>query len=80
MLRVGMGKVSVLSEMAPSALRQQLPERSHRASWLAGRVLLSTLLSPACVPLSFMDEMASRTSKKTFRYGLTSAIAAMTLR
>ena len=51
MLRVGMGKVSVLSEMAPSVLRQQVPERTHRASWLAGRVLLSTLLSPACVPV-----------------------------
>lgn len=50
MLRVGMGKISVLSERAPPALCQQEPEKSHRASWLAGRVLLSTLLSPTCVP------------------------------
>ncbi|VTP17483.1 4'-phosphopantetheinyl transferase sfp [Phytobacter ursingii] len=51
MLRVGLGKISVLSEMAPPAVRQLEPEKSHRASWLAGRVLLSTLLSPACVPV-----------------------------
>lgn len=50
MLRVGVGKISVLSEMASPALRQQEPEKSQRASWLAGRVLLSTMLSPAPVP------------------------------
>lgn len=50
MLRVGVGKISALSDMASPALRQQEPEKSQRASWLAGRVLLSAMLSPAAVP------------------------------
>lgn len=50
MLQVAVGKISVLSAIASSALLEQDPVRSRRASWLAGRVLLSTLFSPDPVP------------------------------
>lgn len=50
MLHVGVGKISVLCEMASPALRQQEPEKANRASWLAGRVLLNMMTSPNPVP------------------------------
>jgi len=47
MYRLMLGKVSVLStgDLTP-ALIEEAPQGARRASWLAGRVLLSRLLSP----------------------------------
>lgn len=47
MYRIVLGKVSTLSAGAlPPALCEQAPQGPRRACWLAGRVLLSHLLSP----------------------------------
>lgn len=47
MYRVVLGKVSTLSAgQLPDALIAQAPQGVRRASWLAGRVLLSRALSP----------------------------------
>lgn len=47
MYRLVRGKVSLLSvEKLPSALAMQAPQGARRARWLAGRVLLSRVISP----------------------------------
>ncbi|HAU5608026.1 4'-phosphopantetheinyl transferase AcpT [Citrobacter koseri] len=47
MYRIVLGKVSTLSTGAlPSPLYAQAPQGARRARWLAGRVLLSHVLSP----------------------------------
>lgn len=47
MYRIVLGKVSTLSTgQLPDALIAQAPQGARRASWLAGRVLLSHMLSP----------------------------------
>lgn len=47
MYQIVLGKVSTLSAgQLPDALISQAPQGVRRASWLAGRVLLSRALSP----------------------------------
>lgn len=75
MYQVVLGKVSTLSAgQLPDALIAQAPQGVRRASWLAGRVLLSRALSP--LPEMVYGEQGKPPER---RCGLTSAIAATLL-
>ncbi len=78
MYQIVLGKVSTLSAgQLPDALIAQAPQGVRRASWLAGRVLLSRALSP--LPEMVYGEQGKPAFPPERRCGLTSAIAATLL-